>query len=280
MLSPPSIEDCRLCGHQCGVNRLAGELGQCGLGAEVLVASSGPHYGEEPELVGTRGSGTIFFAGCNLACQFCQNWEISQLRQGEAITIEDLARQMLHLERIGCHNVNLVTPTPYTPSILEAARLAREQGLAVPLVYNCGGFESPEALALCEGWIEIYMPDAKYSDAQLSAAFSGAPAYPEVSRRALCEMHRQVGNLVISGGLASHGLLVRHLVLPQYPENARGVLKFLAEEISAATYVNVMDQYLPAYQAAKLPGMDRCLTRAEYQQAVDTAHELGLARGF
>lgn len=275
-----SYTACRLCGHRCGKNRLAGETGECGLGPDMLVASWGPHYGEEPELVGRQGSGTIFFAGCNLACQFCQNWEISQGRQGEPMTEEELAAIMLSLERMGCHNVNLVTPTPWTPSIIQAVRSAKDQGLSAPLVYNCGGYESDEALALCDGLIEIYMPDAKYSDSRLAGDFSGALDYPQVNQDALKEMHRQVGNLEIRNGLARHGLLVRHLVLPNYPENARGVLKFIAEEISTDTYVNVMDQYRPCYHADRLIGMNRRLKLHEFSEAITAARDFGLYRGF
>ena len=173
--------NCHLCGHHCGVDRTAGELGECGLGTEVLVSSVGPHFGEEPELVGYRGSGTIFFAGCNLGCQFCQNWEISQAREGSPVAIEKLADFMLQLERGGCHNVNLVTPTPHTPSILEAIRIARNRGLTVPIVYNCGGFESSEVLEMCQGSIDIYIPDDKYSHAEIALKFRGDPHSPETT---------------------------------------------------------------------------------------------------
>jgi putative pyruvate formate lyase activating enzyme len=272
--------NCRLCGHLCGADRASGETGECGLSTELLVSSVGPHFGEEPELVGHRGSGTIFFAGCNLACQFCQNWDISQARHGTVTSIEQLAQYMLDVERIGCHNVNLVTPTPYTPSILEAIRIARDRGLSVPIVYNCGGYESEDVLALCDGWIQIYMPDSKYSDTGIAKTFSGAPDYPEVNWAALKEMHRQVGDLWDNGGIAGGGLLVRHLVLPNYSDNSRGVLKFLAEEISPDSYVNVMDQYRPCYKADTLPGLDRRLTAREYEEALGAAREFGLHRGF
>lgn len=275
-----AYENCLLCGHQCGVDRFAGEKGECGLGVEALVSSVGPHFGEEPELVGHRGSGTIFFAGCNLACQFCQNWEISQGKRGSPTTVEQLAKYMLDLERIGCHNVNFVTPTPYTPSIIEALILARNQGLSIPAVYNCGGYESAESLALCEGNIEIYMPDAKYSVSEIAGAFSGAPDYPEVNRKALKEMYRQVGELWMGNGIAHRGLLVRHLVFPGQHENSRGVFQFIAWEISTDTYVNIMDQYRPCYRAATLPGMDKCLTLQEYENVVYIARSYGLHRGF
>jgi len=240
----------------------------------------GPHFGEEPELVGYRGSGTIFFAGCNLACQFCQNWEISQVKRGHPTTVEDLVRYMIELQANGCHNVNLVTPTPYTPSILKATRIARNRGLTLPIVYNCGGYESPETLAMCEGLIEIYMPDAKYSDARIAEAYSHAPNYPEVNRSALKEMRRQVGDLVENGGIAARGLLVRHLVLPNNAENTRGVLEFISAELSRDTYVNIMDQYRPCYRSDSLPGLSRRLMTSEYSETLSTARNLGLYRGF
>ncbi len=273
-------EECRLCGHHCGVNRRIGEKGICGLGTEILISSVGPHYGEEPELVGSHGSGTIFFAGCNLSCQFCQNWEISQAVEGTSVSVAQLADFMLQLERSGCHNVNLVTPTPHTPSIIDAIRLARNRGLSIPIVHNCGGYESMEPLQLCEGWIEIYMPDAKYSDADIAELFSGAPDYPEINQAALKEMHRQTGSLVVENGIAKRGLLIRHLVLPNNPENSFGVLSFIAREISVDSYVNIMDQYRPCYKADLLEGMDRRLTEQEYEEAVKMAHSYGLHRGF
>jgi putative pyruvate formate lyase activating enzyme len=275
-----AYRNCRLCGHQCGADRSAGERGQCGLGDVVLVSSVGPHYGEEPELVGFSGSGTIFFTGCNLACLFCQNWDISHRRRGAPTSHDKLVEYLLSLERIGCHNVNLVTPTPFTPSILQAVQEARDRGLSVPVVYNCGGYESPEALRLCEGIVDIYMPDAKYSDGELAGRFSGAPDYPEVNRIALKEMRRQVGDLQVDRGIARRGLLIRHLVLPGYPENTKGVLEFIARELSPDSYVNIMDQYHPCYRADTLPGMNRRLTSEEYQSAVACAHQLGLYRGF
>ncbi|MBU0520000.1 radical SAM protein [bacterium] len=262
------------------MNRFKGERGECGLGAEVLVSSVGPHFGEEPELVGYRGSGTIFFAGCNLDCRFCQNWDISHGQQGHRTSIEKLTEYMLDLEKMGCHNVNFVSPTPFTPSILEALHNAREQGLGIPVVYNSGGYESLDVLQMCAGLVEIYMPDAKYSEAQIAGEFSGTPDYPEVNRAALREMQRQAGDLWEVGGIAKGGLLIRHLVLPNYPVNTRGVLEFIATEISANAYVNIMDQYRPCYKAELLPGMDRRLTLQEYEDAVEMAINAGLSRGF
>lgn len=275
-----AYKNCQLCGHRCGANRAAGELGECGLGTEVLVSSVGPHFGEEPELVGYRGSGTIFFTGCNLCCQFCQNWDISQAKEGHPVSVDKLADFMIQIEKSGCHNVNFVTPTPYTPSILAALRIARDNGLSVPVVYNSGGYESAEVLEMCDGLIEIYMPDAKYSDIKIGEAFSGASNYPEVNQAALKEMHRQVGDLWADGGIAKRGLLIRHLVLPNYADNSRGVFEYIANEISPNSYINVMDQYRPCYKADTLPGMDRRLSHGEYEKAVDMARSFGLHRGF
>lgn len=275
-----AYQNCRLCGHRCGVDRTSGQRGTCGLSDDVLVASVEPHYGEEPELVGFYGSGTIFFAGCNLGCLYCQNWGISWEKRGSATSLEKLAEAMLQLERNGCHNINLVTPTPYTPSILEAARIARDRGLSIPFVYNSGGYESLETLEMCAGMIEIYMPDSKYSDPEIAGRFSGAPDYPEVNRIALQEMRRQVGDLQVQNGIARRGLLIRHLVLPNQIENTFGVLRFIAQELSLESYVNIMDQYHPAYRAEELPGMNCRLTAQEYEAVRHYARRLGLHRGF
>jgi len=275
-----SYRNCHLCGHHCGVDRANGETGECGLGTAPLISSVAPHFGEEPELVGNRGSGTIFFAGCNLSCQFCQNWDISQANNGMPVSVDKLADLMLQLQNGGCHNVNLVTPTPFTPSILAALKIARDQELSIPIVYNCGGYESLEALELCDGLIDIYMPDAKYSDPEIASSFSGAADYPEVNRFSLCEMHRQVGDLQVENGIAKRGLLIRHLVLPNSAGNSKGVFRFIADEISTDSYVNVMDQYRPCYRANTLEGMGNPLSNSDYQQALADARKSGLHRGF
>ncbi len=284
MLSPPSIEDCRLCGHQCGVNRLAGELGQCGLGAEVLVASSGPHYGEEPELVGTRGSGTIFFAGCNLHCLYCQNHEISQTAtwaSGQEVSDHRLAEMMLALQEQGCHNINLVSPSHVVAPVLAALVLAVPQGLRLPLVYNTGGYDSRVALRLLDGVIDIYMPDMKYADPDIAERLSGIRHYPRVNRSALLEMHRQVGDLALDErGIAMRGLLVRHLVLPGGLAGTNDIVRFLAEQISPRTYINIMDQYHPCYRAHGMPLLGRPVTAGEHAEATRLAGEAGLMRGF
>jgi putative pyruvate formate lyase activating enzyme len=270
-----SLKSCEVCPRRCRVNRLEGEIGFCGVGAEALFASAGPHFGEEDVLVGRGGSGTIFFAGCNLGCIFCQNYGISHSRDGRPVGPEDIARAMLRLERMGCCNVNFVTPTHVTPQMMKAILIARERGLRAPIVYNCGGYEALDTLRALDGFIEIYMPDAKYADGEAARELSSAPDYPEVNRAALREMHRQVGDLAIEGGLATRGLLVRHLVLPNGMAGSRAVLDFL-KELSPRTYVNVMAQYRPCYRAHECPKINRHPTPAEFHEAYAYAARLGL----
>jgi len=272
------MNPCLLCPNECGVDRLSGEKGICQVGSRPMVSSYGPHFGEEMPLVGFGGSGTIFFTYCNMACVYCQNWEISHLGEGEEISVEDLARIMLLLQARGCHNINLVTPTHQVPFIVEAVKIAAREGLRLPLVYNCGGYESVETLRLLEGIVDIYMPDLKYADERIAFRLSKVPDYPRIAREAIKEMHRQVGDLEIREGLAVKGLLVRHLVLPGDLSGTREVLEFLAREISPNTYLNLMDQYRPCGEAWKYPPLDRSLTREEYEKALEMAHEVGLER--
>ncbi len=267
---------CRLCPHECGVDRPAGEKGKCGVGRRAVVASYGPHYGEERPLVGSGGSGTIFFSGCNLSCLFCQNHDISQSVTGTAVEPARLAEIMLALEAGGCHNINWVSPTHVTWPAVEALALAREQGLAVPLVYNCGGYESCETLAALEGLVDVYMPDFKYGAGTGGEDYSRAPGYPETARAALKEMYRQVGDFVTDAqGVAVRGLLVRHLVLPGGLAHSREALEFLARECSTKVFLNVMDQYRPCFLAHRRPPLDRRPTRTEYIEVVRMARELG-----
>ena len=278
------LRPCRVCPHRCGVDRLAGELGLCRIGARARVASYGPHFGEETPLVGAHGSGTIFFEGCNLLCVFCQNYDISHIdKQGdqaaEAMTDQLLAAVMIELQDAGCHNINLVTPSHVVPQILAALPLAIEQGLHLPLVYNCGGYDTVEALALLDGVVDIYMPDCKFFAAEAAATYTRARDYPQIVQEALREMHRQVGELKVDErGLAVSGLLVRHLVMPGSLADTKAVLRFLAEEISRDTYVNIMDQYRPCGQASKYKELSRALLPDEYEQAMEMARELGLHR--
>lgn len=273
------LESCQVCPHACGVNRLAFDMGKCRTGVKALVSSYGPHFGEEAPLVGKYGSGTIFFTNCNLKCLFCQNYSISQLGEGIEVNKEDIAGMMLSLQKRGCHNINLVSPTHVIPQILEALQLAVEEGLCLPLVYNSGGYDSVETLKLLDGIVDIYMPDMKYSDDRIAEELSGIKDYPAINRAAISEMHRQVGDLQIDeNGIAQRGLLVRHLVLPDYLAGTREIVNFLATEISTNTYINVMAQYHPYYKAFQVPLLARSLSREEFEEAINMAYESGLKR--
>lgn len=267
---------CRLCPRECLANRAEGKFGRCGVGLQPLLASFGPHFGEESCLVGRGGSGTIFLGGCNLLCLFCQNSDISHGRTGRPATAEELAGVMQLLEGKGCENINLVTPTHFAPELAEAVELARARGLAIPLVWNCGGYESVEALRALEGLVDIYMPDIKTLDPNFSRAAFGAPDYPERVREALIEMQKQVGDLVVKGGVAVKGLLVRHLVMPGMVEDSLRIIEFLAEKVSRNAYVNVMGQYRPCYRARELPGMDR----RPYWEEIESVRAAALRAGL
>ncbi len=278
-----ALADCRCCPHECGVDRLSGETGFCGVGRHALVASYGPHFGEEPPLVGRRGSGTIFFAGCNMRCDYCQNHDISQERRGHAVDGRGLADIMLRVQDMGCHNVNLVSPSHVVPQLLEALDLAAADGLRLPLVYNSGGYDSLAALGLLDGVVDIYMPDAKYDDDAVARSFSNVKDYPGTMRSALKEMHRQVGDLRTEDGIAVRGMVIRHLVLPEGLAGSEGVLRFIADELSRDSYVNIMDQYRPEWKVLLSPqGKHRPLARRisgdEYRQALQAARSLGLHR--
>jgi putative pyruvate formate lyase activating enzyme len=274
------LEECRLCGRECGVDRLESSKGAaCRTGAKAMVSSFNAHFGEEDPLVGQHGSGTIFFSNCNLKCQYCQNYEISQLGEGREVEPEELAAMMLHLEGRGCHNVNFVSPTHVVPQILEALLVAAEKGLSVPLVYNTGGYDSLDTLRLLDGIVDIYMPDMKYAAEEAGRKYSKVERYPQVNQSAVKEMHRQVGDLVLDDrGVAQRGLLVRHLVLPAGLAGTREIVSFLSEEVSPDTYLNVMSQYRPTYKAHNYPEIDRRPTAEELEEAVDLAREAGLAR--
>ncbi len=273
------MRQCRLCPRECGVNRLEDEQGFCQTGRRALVSSAGPHFGEESPLVGSHGSGTIFFSSCNLLCSFCQNYDISHLREGAEVDADRLAGAMLQLAQGGCHNINLVTPSHVVPQILEALVAAAESGLSVPLVYNTGGYDSVETLRLLDGVVDIYMPDFKFWDNAWAERFCYAGDYRERAMEALREMHRQVGDLAIDeAGVAVRGLLVRHLVMPGGVAGTQGVMQFLAREISRDTYVNVMDQYRPCWEAHKTPAINRRITVEEYDQALEAARQAGLHR--
>ncbi|MGD0264768.1 MAG: radical SAM protein [Candidatus Methylomirabilota bacterium] len=259
------LEPCRVCPRECLAQRLQGETGVCGVAENAMISSYGPHYGEERPLVGTGGSGTIFLAHCNLCCVFCQNYEISQEGEGQVVPVRRLAEMMLDLQRMGCHNINFVTPTHQVPQILRALPLAVEGGLQVPLVYNCGGYESLETLRILDGVFDIYMPDFKYGDSEAAKRYSNAENYPEVAKAAFQEM------------IARRGLLVRHLVLPNNLAGTGEVVRFLAE-LSEDTYVNIMAQYRPCYRAHEYPPLARRPTREELEGALRLARAAGLHR--
>jgi len=275
------LKSCRLCPRKCHVNRLAGQTGYCRAGAEIEISSAFPHFGEETPLVGPHGSGTIFLTHCNLRCIFCQNYDISHLGRGQTPSLSEMAQVMVKLQEMGCHNINLVTPTHYAGQILASLPEAIDLGLRLPIVYNCSGYESVEVIQLLEGVVDIYMPDIKFMDEKHSKKFCNAPDYPEVSRVALKEMHRQAGDLALnSEGVAERGLLIRHLVMPGGVASSEAVFKFISEEISVHSYVNIMDQYRPEYQASDYPEISRRITRKEYAEAVRAARRFGLYRGL
>lgn len=273
------LNPCRVCPRRCGANRAADEkTGFCRMGAKAQISSAHPHFGEESCLVGRGGSGTIFFSSCNLACVYCQNWEISQLRLGQEVDFDQLATMMLRLQNQGCHNINLVSPTIWVPQILKSLVIARNQDLKLPLVYNTGGYDAVLTLKLLKGIVDIYMPDIKYSDSRTALKYSLVPNYwPQVTR-AVKEMHRQVGNLVINPeGLATKGLLIRHLVLPQSLAGTKKVMEFIAS-LSPDSFVNLMDQYHPTHQAKSYPEINRRITTKEFKTAVKAANAVGLQR--
>ncbi len=273
------MRKCTLCPRHCRVNRMADERGFCRTGRKAIVASYGAHFGEERPLVGRNGSGTIFFSHCNLFCVFCQNDDISHKGAGSSMGPEEIASIMLSLQQRGCHNINFVTPTHVIHAILEALLIAVEAGLSIPLVYNCGGYESVAALKLLHGVVDIYMPDFKFWNVEAAGELINAPDYPERARAGLKEMHRQVGDLVLDrAGVARRGLLVRHLVMPEGLAGTSGVMAFLASEISAGTYVNVMDQYHPCGRASKYHRIDRRITIEEFRASIEAALRAGLTR--
>jgi putative pyruvate formate lyase activating enzyme len=272
------FEACRLCPRQCGVNRLKGETGFCRAPAKLVVYSAQPHFGEEISLVGRGGSGTIFFSNCNLRCVFCQNWPIAHEGRGREVRDEDLADMMVKLQRIGCHNINLVTPTHVMPNILNATRMALKKGLRIPLVYNTSGYESLGMIKLLDGIVDIYLPDMKYTDGEMAAKYSAdASDYPDVAKEAIAEMNRQVGrHRIDERGVAQRGLMIRHLVMPNRVAGTREFARWVAEDLSRSTYVNIMPQYRVEYRAYEFEEIARGITAAEFLEAMEWAEESGL----
>jgi putative pyruvate formate lyase activating enzyme len=268
---------CRVCPRECKVDRIKGELGECKMSVDLVVCSYSAHFGEEKILVGTNGSGTIFFSSCNMGCLYCQNYDMSQERKGQRITMDALADIMLGLEEQGCHNINLVSPSIWVPQILKAIAKAIDMGLNLPLVYNTGGYDTVETLKLLDGVVDIYMPDFKYANSEIAKKYSLVENYFEVAKGAIAEMHRQVGDLKIVRGKAERGILVRHLVLPNDLAGTDIVMHFLSS-LSKDTYVNIMDQYYPTFKARLFNDLSRRITEEEYKKARDIAKKHGLHR--
>ena len=273
------MKNCRLCPRRCEVNRHKGMSGVCQApGTKLVISAFHPHFGEERSLVGNGGSGTIFLTHCNLRCVFCQNWEIAHLGRGSERNIDDLARMMLKLQKIGCHNINLVTPTHYSAHILKAIDIASREGLRLPIVYNTSGWERLEILKLLDGVVDIYLPDIKYWDSDMSSKYSSeAESYPEITREAILEMHRQVGVAKPAiNGVMKRGLMIRHLVMPNNTGGSENVMEWIAGNLPKDTYVNIMAQYNPLYKAYDYPELSRRITKKEYVNVVNKAKDLGL----
>lgn len=275
------LKSCAICPRRCKVNRLNDECGACKTGLKARVYSYQAHHGEEPPISATNGSGTIFFSGCNMSCVYCQNYEFSQSKRGRETEPEELSNIMLGLQGMGCHNINLVSPTHIMPQILKALELAIPKGLKIPLVYNTGGYELTDSIKLLEGIVDIYLPDMRYADDNSSLKYSLAPDYPGYNRQAVREMHRQVGRAKIDKeGVIRKGLIIRHLVLPAAIAGTEKIIEFIAKEISADTYISLMSQYMPLYKAGEFKEISRRITRKEYEEAKSAMSEYGLYNGW
>ncbi len=275
------LKSCCICPRKCKVNRINNEVGFCKTGLKPYVYSYMPHHGEEPPVSGIRGSGTIFFSHCNMACVYCQNYEFSQSGQGREVDFTELARIMLELQRLNCHNINLVTPTHIMPQILKALEIAIEGGLNIPIVYNTGGYELPQIIKLLDGIVDVYLVDMRYADSKMAIKYSDAPDYPKYNQGAVKEMHRQVGIAETDkNGIIKKGVLIRHLVLPNNIAGTDKIMKFIAREISKDTYVSLMSQYLPYYRAAEFQDISRRLYDYEYEEARNTMQKYGLYNGW
>ena len=275
------IESCSLCPRRCGVNRLKDKKGFCKTGYLARLYSYMPHFGEEPSISGHAGSGAIFFSGCNMACAYCQNYKFSQLNEGRGVESEELAQVMLELQELGCHNINLVTPTHILPQILEALSLAISRGLRLPLVYNTSGYELPEVISLLADIIDIFLTDMRYAEDRMSTKYSNAPSYPKYNQAAIQRMHQQLGATQIDNqGLITRGLIIRHLVLPDNIAGTDRIMNFIAQEISTDTYVSLMSQFLPCHNAFKYPELSRRISEQEYTQAQEMMLKSGLYNGW
>ena len=275
------LGSCCLCPRKCKVNRLKGKTGFCKIALHPVVYSSLPHHGEEPPISGQAGSGTIFFSGCNMRCVYCQNYEFSQKIEGKATGPEELADSMLKLQALGCHNINLVTPTHVMPQIIQALTLAIPKGLAIPLVYNTGGYELAEIIKLLDGIVDIYLADMRYGENTMAKKYSSADGYVRFNQEAIRQMHKQVGIAEFNNaGVIKKGLVIRHLVLPNNISGTDKIMKFIAENLSRDTYISLMSQYTPYYEAAKLKEIARRITKDEYAKSQDIMHGYGLHNGW
>ncbi len=277
-----NMQECTLCPRNCRANREKGETGVCGVaGPGIVGARAALHMWEEPCISGERGSGTVFFSGCSLRCIYCQNYEITHAKHGKRITVERLAEIFLELAEKGAHNINLVTPTHYTPEIIAAVKMARERGLSLPIVYNCSGYEKVETLRLLEGIVDIYLTDFKYMEKELAANYSKAPDYPEIAKEALCEMVRQTKEVMLDAdGMMTKGVIVRHLLLPNHLRNAKKVVNYVYETYGDKVYLSLMNQYTPLPQVKHIPELNRKVTEREYEKLVDYAIALGVEYAF
>lgn len=277
-----NMQECTLCPRNCRANREKGETGVCGVaGPGIVGARAALHMWEEPCISGERGSGTVFFSGCSLRCIYCQNYEITHAKHGKRITVERLAEIFLELAEKGAHNINLVTPTHYTPEIIAAVKMARERGLSLPIVYNCSGYEKVETLRLLEGIVDIYLTDFKYMEKELAANYSKAPDYPEIAKEALCEMVRQTKEVMLDAdGMMTKGVIVRHLLLPNHLRNAKKVVNYVYETYGDKVYLSLMNQYTPLPQVKHIPELNRKVTEREYEKLVDYAITLGVEYAF
>lgn len=277
------LAKCSLCPRECGVDRLGGKIGFCGVGNEIIIAHYGAHFGEETPISGSRGSGTIFFGSCNLRCIYCQNYQISQTTTGERVTIEELVDIFFELKQMGCHNINLVSPLPYIPFIAVAIKRALSDDIGIPFVYNTNAYEHVRSLQILDGLIDIYLPDFKYWNAYIGERLSGIPiekGYPEYAKKAIIEMKRQTGDLVIENGVAKRGILIRHLVLPANLAGSLSILKWIRDTLGKDTYISLMSQYYPVYKAHEHPMLNRRIRYDEYNDLVMFLSENGFENVF
>ena len=273
--------ECNVCPHKCKVNRLEGKLGRCKCNDKIKIALVSTHMYEEPCISGTNGSGTIFFSNCNLSCKFCQNYEISQLGKGYEITIEELASIMVKQQEAGVHNINLVTPTMYVYQIIEAIKIARKNGLNIPIIYNSNGYENVETIKALKGYIDVYLPDLKYYSNEIAVKYSKAPNYFEIASKAILEMINQVGEPIFDeDGMIKKGVMIRHLVLPNHIQNSKNVLKWIKENIPEEIYIDVMAQYFPTYKAKEDELINRKLTKREYKEIENYFYLLDFKNGY